>query len=94
MVFNWFTINNKKEDSMEKLSSAGLLMCAIGIFLLVMYGLYLGFEKIFSSLDFVTGFVLVLVVGGIIISAVSIFLEQRRDTKKMIEKIKKDNLKP
>ena len=79
---------------MEKLSSAGLIMCAVGIFLLVIYGLYLGIEKIFDTLDFITGFFLVLVLCGVIIIAVSIFLEQRQDKKTMIKKIKKEDLKP
>ena len=43
---------------MEKWSSGGLILVAVGILILIIYGLYLGFEEIFKALDFITGFVL------------------------------------
>jgi uncharacterized membrane protein len=65
-----------------------------GILIWIVYGLYLGFEKIMQALDLVTGFVIGLIVLGLIVLFVSIFIEQRRDTKKMKEEIKKEDLEP
>jgi hypothetical protein len=67
----------------------------IGGFLIwIVYGLYLGFEEIMQALDLVTGFVIGLIVLGLLVLFVSIFFEQRRDTKKMKEEIKKEDLEP
>ena len=65
-----------------------------GILIWIVYGLYLGFEEIIEKLDLVTGFVIGLIVLGLIVLFVSIFIEQRRDTKKMKEEIKKEDLEP
>jgi low affinity Fe/Cu permease len=79
---------------MSKGTTVGLALLAIGIILWIAYGLYLGFEEIMQSLDFVTGFVAGLIIVGIIVLLVSIVIEQRRDTKKMKEQIKKEDLEP
>ena len=79
---------------MSKGTTVGLALLAIGIILWIAYGLYLGFEEIMQSLDFVTGFVAGLIIVGIIVLLVSIIIEQRRDTKKMKEQIKKEDLEP
>ncbi|GEM_PF-43863 len=80
--------------NMEKWTSVGLVMIAIGILLWIAYGLYLGFEDIMDILDVVTGFVAVLIVVGVYILFISVIIEQRRETKKMREKIKKEDLEP
>jgi low affinity Fe/Cu permease len=79
---------------MSKGTTVGLALLAIGIILWIAYGLYLGFEEIMQSLDFVTGFVAGLIIVGIIVLLVSIVIEQRRDTKKMKEQINKEDLEP
>ena len=65
-----------------------------GILIWIVYGLYLGFEEIMQVLDLVTGFVIGLIVLGLLVLFVSIFIEQRRDTKKMKEEITKEDLEP
>ena len=47
-----------------------------------------------QALDLVTGFVIGLIIIGLIILFVSIVIEQRRGTKKMKEEIKKEDLEP
>ena len=65
-----------------------------GILIWIAYGLYLGFEEIMQALDLVTGFVIGLIVIGLIVLFVSILIEQRKDAKKMKEEIKKEDLEP
>ena len=79
---------------MKKGSTIGLLLLVAGIIIWIGYGLYLGFEEIMQALDLVTGFVTGLIILGIIILIASIVIEQRRDTKKMKEEIKKEDLEP
>lgn len=79
---------------MGKWISVGLAMIALGILLWIAYGLYLGFEDIMDVVNVVTGFVAVLIVGGICILFISVIIEQRRETQKMKEKIKKEDLEP
>ena len=47
-----------------------------------------------QALDLVTGFVIGLIVIGLIVLFVSILIEQRKDAKKMKEEIKKEDLEP
>jgi len=79
---------------MKKGSTIGLILLVAGIIIWVAYGLYLGFEEIMQALDIVTGFVAVLIIIGVIVLIISIVIEQRRDTKKMKEEIKKEDLEP
>ena len=65
-----------------------------GILIWIVYGLYLGFEEIMQALDLVTGFVIGLIIIGLIVLFVSILIEQRKDAKKMKEEIKKEDLEP
>jgi low affinity Fe/Cu permease len=81
-------------ENMKKGSTIGLILLVAGIIIWVAYGLYLGFEEIMQALDIVTGFVAVLIIIGIIVLIISIVIEQRRDTKKMKEEIKKEDLEP
>jgi len=79
---------------MKKGSTIGLILLVAGIIIWLAYGLYLGFEEIMQALDIVTGFVAGLIIIGIIVLIISIVIEQRRDTKKMKEEIKKEDLEP
>ncbi len=79
---------------MGKWTSVGLALIAIGILLWIAYGLYLGFEDIIDALDMVTGLVTALIVVGVCILFISVIIEQRRETKKMRKKIKKEDLEP
>jgi hypothetical protein len=65
-----------------------------GIIIWVAYGLYLGFEEIMEAIDIITGLVAGLIIIGLIVLIISIVFEQRRDTKKMKEEIKKEDLEP
>ena len=79
---------------MSKGTSIGLLLLVAGIVIWIAYGLYLGFEEIMQSLNIITTFVAALIIIGFLILIVSIFIEQRKDTKKMKEEIKKEDLEP
>jgi len=65
-----------------------------GILIWIAYGFYLGFEEIMQALDLVTGFVIGLIIIGLIVLFISIVIEQRKDTKKMKEEISKEDLEP
>lgn len=79
---------------MSKGTLVGFSLLIGGIIIWIAYGLYLGFEEIMQALDLVTGFVIGLIIIGLIILFVSIVIEQRRGTKKMKEEIKKEDLEP
>lgn len=79
---------------MNKGSSIGLILLVAGIIIWIAYGVYLGFEEILSALDLVTGFVVGIILIGLIVLIGSIVIEQRKDTKKMREEIKKEDLEP
>ena len=79
---------------MEKGATIGLLLLVAGVIIWLAYGLYLGFEELMQALDLITGFVAGLIIIGLIVLIVSIIIEQRKDTKKMKEEIKKEDLEP
>ena len=79
---------------MSKGTLVGFSLLIGGFIIWIAYGLYLGFDEIMQALDIVTGFVGALIIIGIIVLFVSILIEQRRDTKKMKEEIKKEDLEP
>lgn len=72
----------------------GMILFVGGIILLIAYGLYLGFEELLEALDFLSGFFLGLIFVGIVVLIISIVIEQRRDTKKMMDEIEKEELEP
>lgn len=72
----------------------GMILFVGGIILLIAYGLYLGFEELLEALDFLSGFFLGLIFVGIVVLIISIIIEQRRDTKKMMNEIDKEDLEP
>ncbi len=79
---------------MSKGTTAGLLLLVIGIILWIAYGLYLGFEELMQAIDIITGFIIGIVLIGIIVLIISIVMEQKQSTKEMKEKINKEDLKP
>ena len=79
---------------MSKGTLIGFSLLIAGILIWIAYGLYLGFEEIMQALDLVTGFVIGLIIIGLLVLFASIILEQRKDTKKMKEDISKEELEP
>ena len=79
---------------MDKGTTIGLTLMAAGIMIWLAYGLYLGFEELMQALDLFTGFIAGLIIIGLIVLIISIVIEQQRDTKKMKEEIKKEDLEP
>ena len=79
---------------MSKGTLVGFSLLIGGILIWIAYGFYLGWDEIMKALDLVTGFVIGLIVIGLIVLFVSIVIEQRKDTKKMKEEIKKEELEP
>lgn len=72
----------------------GMLMFVAGIILLIAYGLYLGLDELMEALDIITGFLIAVIVIGLIILIASIVVEQQRGKKKMREEISKEDLEP
>jgi len=79
---------------MSKGTLVGFSLLIGGILIWIAYGFYLGFEEIMQALDLVTGFVIGLIVIGLVVLFASIFIEQQKDKKKMKEEIKKEDLEP
>jgi hypothetical protein len=79
---------------MDKGTTIGLTLMVAGIIIWLAYGLYLGFEELMQALDLFTGFIAGLIIIGLLVLIVSIVIEQQRDTKKMKEEIKKEDLEP
>jgi len=79
---------------MSKGTLLGFSLLIVGIIIWIAYGLYIGFEEIMKALDLVTGFVIGLIIIGVIILFVSIVIEQQKDKKKIKEEIKKEDLEP
>ena len=72
----------------------GLSLFIGGIILLLLYGLYLGFEDLMNALDLISGLLLGVIIFGFIILIVSIVIEQYSDTKTTMKDIEKEDLKP
>ena len=74
--------------------TVGMVLFIGGIILLIAYGLYLGFEELIESLDFISGVFIGLMLIGLIVLIISIIFEQRRNTKETMKDIKKEDLEP
>jgi len=74
--------------------TVGMILFIGGIILLIAYGLYLGFEELMESLDFISGVFIGLILIGLIVLIISIIFEQRRDSKENMKDIKKEDLEP
>ena len=72
----------------------GMFLFIGGIISLIIYGIFLSFEEIIESLDFIAGILIGLIIIGIIILISSIIFEQRKDTKEIMKDIKKEDLEP
>ena len=72
----------------------GLSLFVGGIILLIIYGLYLGFEELMNSFDLISGFFTGLIILGFIILIISIIIEQYKNTKTTMKDINKEDLKP
>ena len=72
----------------------GLSLFIGGILLLCAYGVYIGLNDILKAFDIITGFFAGMIFLGLVILVVSILMEQRRDTVKMREKLRKEDLRP
>lgn len=72
----------------------GMVLFFGGIILLIAYGFFQGFEELIEALDIVSGAFLGLTFIGLVTLIVSIYLEQKRDTKLTMKDIKKEDLKP
>jgi len=72
----------------------GMALFVGGIVLSIFYGLYLGFSDLINALDVITGFFIGMILIGFSILVASIIYEQRRDTKKMKEELREEDLKP
>jgi hypothetical protein len=74
--------------------TVGMILFIGGIILLIAYGLFLGFEDLMRSLDFISGVLIGLILVGLIVLIISIIFEQKRDTKETMKDIKKEDLEP
>ena len=74
--------------------TVGMILFIGGIILLIAYGLFLGFEDLMKSLDFISGVFIGLILIGLIVLIISIIFEQKRDTKETMKDIKKEDLEP
>jgi len=72
----------------------GMILFFGGIALLIGYGLIQGFEELMNALDLISGFLLGLILVGLVTLIVSIYLEQKKDTKETMKNIKKEDLEP
>ena len=72
----------------------GLGLFIGGLFLLIFYGMYLGFEELMNALDLISGLLLGIIILGFIILLISIVIEQRMNTKTTMKDIEKEDLKP
>jgi hypothetical protein len=81
-------------ENMSKGTLIGFSLLIGGILIWIAYGFYLSFEELMKTLDFITGLVIGLIMIGLIVLFLTIFIEQKRDTKKMKEEIKKEDLEP
>ena len=79
---------------MDNGKTIGMILFIGGIILLIGYGIYEGFNEIMESLNFITGLFLGIMFVGLITLIISIIIEQRRDTKQTMKKIKKEDLEP
>jgi membrane-bound ClpP family serine protease len=72
----------------------GMVLFIGGIILLIAYGLYMGFEEIMESLDFISGIFIGIILIGFVVLIISIIYEQKKDTKETMKDIKKEDLEP
>jgi hypothetical protein len=79
---------------MKTETTIGLALFGGSIILLIIYGMIQGFEELTQAMDSITIAISGIIIIGFIVLLVSIVMEQRKDTKKTMEHIKKEDLKP
>lgn len=72
----------------------GMILFFGGILLLIGYGIIQGFNEIMESLNFISGFLIGIIIVGFLTLLIAIIMEQRKDTKETMKKIKKEDLEP
>jgi uncharacterized membrane protein YgaE (UPF0421/DUF939 family) len=82
------------ERMMNAGKTLGFSLFIGGILLLILYGLYLGFEEIMSALDVISGVLIGITIVGFFILIISIVIEQHKNTKTTMKDISKEDLKP
>ena len=75
-------------------TTIGLGLFGGGIILIIIYGIIQGFEELTQAMDLITMFLLGIIIIGFLVLLATIVMEQRKDTKKTMEHIKKEDLKP
>jgi len=71
----------------------GMILFVGGMILLITYAIYQGFQEI-KIIDPIIAIGVGAIILGFLALLVSIVMEQRRDTKKMREEIKEEDLEP
>ncbi len=80
---------------MKKTTKFGMMIFVIGVVIVLLYGLYEGFQNInFEELRIVPTFGFIVLIAGLVILFISIVFEQREGVKKMKNEIKKEDLEP
>jgi len=79
---------------MDNGKTIGMALFFGGIILLTGYGFVLGFEELMEALDFISGFFIGLILVGLATLIISIYMEQKKDTKETMKHIKKEDLEP
>jgi len=79
--------------NMNNGKTIGMILFVGGIILLIAYGIYQGFQEI-EIIDPIIAIGVGAIILGFLALLISIVVEQRRDTKKMREEIKEEDLEP
>jgi len=79
---------------MKKGVILGLVIFAIGLLILIIYGLIQGFNDIVGAMDLITGLATGLIMVGLIVLFVAVLIEQQHGKREMKERIKKEDLEP
>lgn len=79
---------------MKKGVILGLGTFALGLLIIILWGLLQGFNDIVKSMDLITGLATGLIMVGLIVLFISVLIEQQHGKKEMKEKIKKEDLEP
>ncbi len=79
---------------MKTETTIGLTLFVGGTILLIIYGIIQGFDELTQAMDTITMALVGIIFIGFLMLLAIIIIEQRKDTKKNMEHIKKEDLKP
>lgn len=79
---------------MDNGKKIGMALFLGGTILLIGYAIFQGFEALMNALDIISGLFIGLIFIGLITLIISIYLEQRKNTKETMKDIKKEDLEP